>query len=82
MEELRRRVATLELELGQSREELSRSVQTMQRQEALQAQELAALRHRVVTIGQQFESAAARFTDQKTVIEGLQAIARLVKAVP
>ena len=82
VEELRRRVATLELDLGQSREELSRSVQTMQRQEALQAQELAALRHRVVTIGQQFESAAARFTDQKTVIEGLQAIARLVKAVP
>ena len=80
--ELRSRVAALEIELAQRRETAQQEVQTQEIRAQHQAQELAVLRQRVAQIGQEFESAASRFTDQKSVIEGLQAIARLVKAVP
>ena len=43
-----------------------------------QSHELASFQHKVAQIGQM---AAARFTDQQAVIDGLQAIAGLVKTV-
>jgi hypothetical protein len=79
--ELRGRVTTLESELYSNREELRQQWDASLHRESLQAQELAELQSRVAQIGQEFENAASRFTDQKAVIEGLQAIARLVKTV-
>ena len=82
VEELRSRVATLESELAHSRETHEQEAQTQEIRAQHQAQELAGLQHRVAQIGHELERAASRFTDQKSVIEGLQAIARLIKAVP
>jgi hypothetical protein len=79
--ELRSRVSILESELVQSREALSQQEERNRLRDMAQTHELAELRQRVVTISQEFSTAASRFTDQKSVIEGLQAIARLVKTV-
>ena len=75
---LRARVQTLEQELQTHQEQQQQLTEAAQVREALQAQELAQVRGQIAQISQAFEAAAARFTDQKAVIEGLQAIARLV----
>lgn len=76
--ELRGRVIYLEQERERLNALLENSIQSAAMADETRQREIAELRGRLVAIGTEFETSLSRLTDQKAVIDGLQAIARLI----
>lgn len=76
--ELRGRVSYLEQERERLSALLENSLQSAAVADETRQREILELRGRLVAIGTEFETSLSRLTDQKAVIDGLQAIARLI----
>ncbi|MGC4047886.1 MAG: hypothetical protein QM758_29170 [Armatimonas sp.] len=76
--ELRSRVQYLETERERLNESLENAIRSAAIADESRQRELSELRGRLAAIGQEFEASLSRLTDQKAVIDGLQAIARLI----
>ncbi len=66
------------VELRDRVKELESGLERAQKTDEAREEELVALRSRLAAIGAEFEGTLSRLTDQKAVIDGLQAIARLI----
>jgi hypothetical protein len=66
------------IELRDRVKALEESVRVARETDEAREEELMALRARLAAIGAEFEGTLSRLTDQKAVIDGLQAIARLI----
>jgi hypothetical protein len=66
------------IELRERVDLLEGQLKTAQKTDEVREEELMALRARLAAIGAEFEGTLSRLTDQKAVIDGLQAIARLI----
>ena len=76
--ELRQRVELLEIGSKRFSEDVAGIQETHFRTDEARQRELSELRGRLAAIGIEFEASLSRLTDQKAVIDGLQAIARLI----
>jgi hypothetical protein len=66
------------VELRERLEDTERLLERVRKSDETREEELIALRARLAAIGAEFEGTLSRLTDQKAVIDGLQAIARLI----
>ena len=76
--ELRGRVELMETDSRRVGQDLLAMQETHARADEARQRELSELRGRLAAIGIEFEASLSRLTDQKAVIDGLQAIARLI----